>query len=168
MTELFAQPYDISATGFYFDSAEDYAEKAAKNFNPYGQIVEEYELQFIDGESIDSNLFHVLGVNQCNFPAYLEACEAWDDFQKQKVIIAVGECGYAFTLGSDDPDSLDVDIYPVETLRELAEQFVDEGLFGEIPASIQNYLDYDAIARDLGMDYSETTIGGTRLVYRCA
>ena len=99
---------------------------------------------------------------------YLEACDAWDDFQKQKVIIAVGECGYAFTLGADDPDSLDVDIYPVETLRELAEQYVDDGLFGEIPASIQNYLDYDAIARDLSMDYSETTIAGTRLVYRCA
>jgi len=167
MTELFAQPYDISATGFYFDSAEDYAQKAAGNFNPYGQIVEEYELQFIDGESIDSNLFHALGVNQCNFPAYLEACDAWDDFQKQKVIIAVGECGYSFDLTSGDPDDFEVDLYEIDSLRELAEQFVDEGLFGEIPEPIRNYLDYDAIARDLGMDYSETTIGGTRLVYRC-
>ena len=167
MTTLYAQPYDISATGFYFDSAEDYAQKAAKNFNPYGGLVEEYELQFIDGESIDAALFSALSVDQSNFPAYLEACDTWDDHQKQKVIIAVGECGYKFTLGIDDPDDLDVDIYQVETLRELAEQFVDEGLFGEIPASIQNYLDYDAIARDLGMDYTETLIAGGRLVYRC-
>jgi len=29
------------------------------------------------------------------------------------------------------------------------------------------YLDYDAIARDLGMDYSETEIAGTQLIYRC-
>ena len=167
MTTLFAQPYDISATGFYFDSAEDYAQKAAKNFNPYGSLVEEYELQFIDGESIDSNLFHALDVGQCNFPAYLEACDTWDEHQKQKVILAVGECGYTFILGTDDPDNLDVDIYQVESLKELAEQFVDEGLFGEIPASIQSYLDYDAIARDLGMDYTETLIVGERLVYRC-
>lgn len=167
MTTLYAQPYDISATGFYFDSAENYAQKAAKNFNPYGGLVEEYELQFIDGESIDAALFDALSVDQCNFGQFLDACDSWDDFQKQKVIIAVGECGYNFTLGTDDPDSLDVDIYPVESLKELAEQFVDEGLFGEIPVSIQNYLDYDAIARDIGMDYAETTVAGERLVYRC-
>ena len=167
MTQLYAQPYDISATGFYFDTEEEYTLKSASNRNQYGQPVEEYELQFIDGEDIDSCLFHALGVHQGNFAAYLEACDSWDDHQKKKVILAVGECGYKFTLGTDDPDDFDVDIYHVETLRGLAEQFVDEGLFGDIPPSIRNYLDYDAIAHDLGMDYSETTIAGTRLVYRC-
>ncbi len=52
-------------------------------------------------------------------------------------------------------------------MRELAQQFVDDGLFGEIPERIQGYLDYDAIARDLAMDYSETNIAGTKLVYAC-
>jgi antirestriction protein len=33
---------------------------------------------------------------------------------------------------------------------------------------LENYIDYDAMARDLGMDYSETTIAGKRLIYRCA
>ena len=28
MTTLYAQPYNIDATGFYFDSAEDYESKA--------------------------------------------------------------------------------------------------------------------------------------------
>ena len=41
-------------------------------------------------------------------------------------------------------------------------------MFGEIAPSIANYLDYDAIARDLGMDYTETEIAGERLVYRCS
>ena len=27
MTTLFAQPYDISASGFYFESADDYTDK---------------------------------------------------------------------------------------------------------------------------------------------
>jgi antirestriction protein len=53
-------------------------------------------------------------------------------------------------------------------LRELAEQFVDEGLFGDIPERLQSYLDYDAIARDLGFDYTETEIAGQRLIYRAA
>ena len=168
MTKLYAQPYDISATGFYFDTAEEYAQKAAKNKNDYGQTVEEYELQFIDGESIDAKLFEALSVNQCNFPEFLEACDTWDEGQKQKVILAVGECGCSFDLKSGGPDDFEVDIYELDSLRELAEQFADEGLFGEIPKHLQNYIDYDAMARDLGMDYSEATIDGKRLIYRCA
>lgn len=165
---LYAQPYDISATGFYFDTLEEYEQKAAKNRNDFGGIVEEYELQFIDGEEIDCKLFAALSVNQATFGKYLEACDAWSEEQKRKVIIAVGEAGYSFDFGKDDPDDFDVDIYEVDSLKELAEQFVDEGLYGEIPKAIANYLDYDAIARDLGFDYSEITIAGTRLVYRCA
>lgn len=52
-------------------------------------------------------------------------------------------------------------------MRELAEQFVDEGLFGDIPERLAGYIDYDAIARDLAMDYAETTIAGEWLIYRC-
>ncbi len=55
----------------------------------------------------------------------------------------------------------------MDSLKELAYHFVEEGLFGQIPDTIQCYLDYDAIARDLGMDYSEITIVGQRLIYRC-
>ena len=167
MTELFAQPYDITAQGFYFKTAEEYQEKSAKARNASGFPVEEYEIQFIDGESIDAALFEALGVHQGNFPQFLDACDTWDDHQKRKTIIAVGEYGYTFDLKTGDPEDFEVDIYEVDSLRELAEQFVDDGLFGDIPERLQNYLDYDAIARDLSMDYSETTIDGTRLVYRC-
>ena len=61
-----------------------------------------------------------------------------------------------------------VDIYQVDSLRELAEMFVDEGLYGEIPKSLQFYIDFDAIARDLSADYHETVINGTRLIYACS
>ncbi len=84
-----------------------------------------------------------------------------------KVIIAVGECGSSFDLGRDTPDDVNVDIYVMNSLREFAEIFVDDGLYGEIPDMIANYLDYDTIARDLGFDYTETKIAGTQLVYRC-
>lgn len=167
MTQLYAQPCDVSATGFYFDTVEEYEQKTAGNRNQRGFPVEEYELQFIDGEDIDGKLFESLSVNQATFGMYLAACDAWSEDEKRKVIIAVGECGYSFDLARDTPDGLDVDIYELDSLTDLAEQFVDEGLFGEIPAAIANYLDYDAIARDLGFDYTETMIAGTRLVYRC-
>jgi len=55
----------------------------------------------------------------------------------------------------------------VDSMRELAEQFVEEGLYGDIPDSLQFYIDYDAIARDLAVDYSETVIAGSCIIYRC-
>lgn len=167
MTQLFAQPYDHSANGFSFETEAEYNEKAAQLRNAFGLKVEEFEIQFIDGDLLDAQLFEALSVHQGNIGAYFEAVETWIDDEKIKVIIAVGEVGYSFTLGSDSPDQLDVDLYEIDNLRDLAMQFVEEGLFGDIPERIQFYLDYDAIARDLGMDYSEITIDGTRYVYRC-
>jgi hypothetical protein len=165
MTTLFAQPYDISACGFYFTSFEDYQAKADALRNEYGQPVEEFEIQFIDGEALDAQLFEALGVHQGDIAAYLEAVANWEDNDKIKAILGKQE-GYGFTLGKDDPARLEVDIYAGLSMADLAQQFVDEGLFAEIPPSIANYIDYDAIVRDLRMDYAETMIAGERYIYR--
>lgn len=167
MTTLYAQPYDITATGFYFETPEQYAALAAKAVNDYGQPVEEFEIQFIDGERLDAALAEAWELNQCSFAAFLEAVDDWEDHSKIRLIIAVQE-GIGFDTETDDIDGLEVDIYGVETMRELAEQFVDDGLFGDIPEGLRGYIDYDAIARDLAMDYAEITIAGDRLIYRCA
>jgi len=167
MTKLYAQPYDITANGFYFETVQEYNTQASKLRNSYGQPVEEFELQFIDGEGIDAALFKALGVHQGNFQFYHEAVAEWSEEEKIKVIIAVGEAGYKFDLRKDTPDQFDLDLYELGSMKDLAQQFVEEGLFGEIPTAIQNYLDYDAIARDLGMDYSEIRIDGTNYIYRC-
>ena len=166
MAQLHAQPYDISANGFYFETVEEYAAKANALRNDYGDPVEEFEIQFIDGEGIDCDLANAIGLNQANFSQFFDCVDDWDDDQKQRVIIAVGECGYAFD-ESISPDGFDVEIYETDTMRDLAEQFVDDGLFGEVPKPFQFYIDYNAIARDLAVDYSDTVIAGKRLIYRC-
>ncbi|WP_297339333.1 antirestriction protein ArdA [Pseudophaeobacter sp.] len=166
MTKLHAQYYDLAASGFYFETAEDYDTKAAALRNDYGDRVEEFEIQFIDGEHLDCELAKAIGLNQANLVQYLSAVDAWEDWEKQTVIIAVGECGYQF-----EPDLMpiqfDVEIHDVSTLRELAEQFVDEGLYGEVPEAFQYYIDFDAIARDLAADFSEIKIAGEHYVYAC-
>jgi antirestriction protein len=53
-------------------------------------------------------------------------------------------------------------------MKELAEQFVEDGLFGNIPEHLTNYIDMSAIAYDLAMDYTETEVAGERLIYRAA
>ena len=165
MIQLHAQPYDISAGGFYFESAEDYAAKAEANRNFNGQHVEEYQIQFIDGDTLDYELARAWSLNQANFPAFLEAAETWDDDDKLRYIVAVGECGYA---QDSDPSQLDVTLYQLSSMCKLAMQFVEDGLFGEIPERLASYLDYEAIARDLAVDYSEVEIAGTHFIFHCA
>jgi len=54
----------------------------------------------------------------------------------------------------------DVDFYPNMTLSDVAEEMVEEGLFGEIPENIKPYLDFEKIGRDLSFDgYHETKKG---------
>lgn len=162
---LYAQPYSNAAQGFFFSTIEEYDAKRRQLRDRYGNSVEEFEIQFIDGEKIDSALAKTIGLSQANCPDFLACVDAWTEWQKQKAIIAVGKHGYQFDLQAD-PDDYDIDLYHVESMRELAEQFVDEGLFGNIPERLQFYIDYDAIARDLAVEYSEIAVAGKRLVYR--
>jgi len=166
MTQLHAQPYDLSAIGFYFEAEEEYKAKVKALRNDYGDPVEEFEIQFIDGECTDCDLAKAIGLNQANFARYFEIVDEWEEWEKRLVILAVGECGYQF---NDDtsPTDFDIDIYDVDSMRELAEQFVEEGLYGDIPESLQFYIDYEVIARDLAVEYSETVIAGSRVIYRC-
>ncbi len=134
MTTLFAQPYDLSATGFFFTTVEEYQELVDQLTNEYGEPVEEFEIQYIDGESIDAELFRAVGVHQGNIGDFLDACDNWEGWQKIAVIIACGECGYHFDWDKTAPDDFDVDVYEMDSMKELAEHFVDEGLLGEIPS----------------------------------
>lgn len=97
-----------------------------------------------------------------------DAVQDWDEGEKHRFIVAVGECGYSFDPASVEPDDFNVELYEEGAMKELAARFVDEGLFGEIPDNLQCYLDYEAIARDLAFDYTETVIAGKRLIYRYA
>ncbi len=74
---------------------------------------------------------------------------------------------YSFDPASVDPDDFDVDLYEADSVRDLAEQFVDDGLYGEIPPRLAHYIDYEAIARNLALDFSATEIAGERLIYAC-
>lgn len=165
---FYAQPYDMDARGFFFVDAVDYESKRNACRNAYGDEVEEFEIQFIDGNDLDAAMFEALGINQATILPFINKLDEWDDDNKTKLIIAVGEGGYSFDIAHDNPDDFEVDLYADMTLKDLAYQFVDDGLFGDIPERLSYYLDYDAIARDLAHDYAETSICGDNYVYRLA
>ena len=163
---LYAQPYDLSATGFYFECPETFERKIQAVKNDYGEPVEEFEIQFIDGEALDTALFDALRIHQGNACQFLEMVTEWEEWEKINIIIATGECGYTFDIESDDPHHFGITIENADNMRELAERFVNDGLFGEIPEHLANYIDIDAIAADLSHDYTETVIAGMPVVYR--
>lgn len=65
-----------------------------------------------------------------------------------------------------DYDYEDNDIYYCSSLEDLAEQFVDDGLYGPIPDALVSYVDYEKIAHDLSFEYSEQRIAGQDIIFR--
>lgn len=53
MTTLYANPYNIDAAGFYFESANAFIEKSTNLTDRYGNLVEEFEIEFIDGDDVE-------------------------------------------------------------------------------------------------------------------
>ncbi|WP_019959571.1 antirestriction protein ArdA [Woodsholea maritima] len=163
MTNIYhATPYDISATGFYFSTYEDYLEKFASHRNEYGDPVEEYEIQFIDGDNYE--VFSAIGVNQANLKLWFEAFEALDEDDAVKVIYLADHLGCTTdeVLGHLD----DVYLFKGAAL-EYAERYIeDTGLLSEIPEHLRYYFDTEAFARDmvLGGDITEVEIMGQKWV----
>lgn len=163
MSKFFAHPYDQSATGFYFDTFAEYEEKVAALKNSYGQPVEEFEIQFIDGD--DSQLFAACGINQSNLEQWFDDVEDLDDHEKVALFYLMDNnvvAGLAEALEKMDDVSIQEG-----TLKEAAEALFDELYLHEIPKHLHNYIDYAAFANDLqcGGDAVEFDYDGT--TYTC-
>ena len=138
----------------WFDTEEDTIEdieefvKEAKEANDLNG--DDCEMFVADYED-DTGLYD----GECLNWAYelTELLEDLESYDLKKVEYMTSQVGYGLQEAIDKVD--DCDMYEDMTMEQLADNFVDEGLFGEIPEAIQNYLDYEAIARDLSYDYTE-------------
>lgn len=168
MTKLYANLCNKNDLGFFFETAEEYTQKLKKARRTLNlTAVYPINIKFVDGDKIDKELFDVLEVHQGNILLYLEAMENWDLDDKVKVFIFVRKLGSSFLLGEDTPDQLDITLYTLSSLEDLAVQFVEDGLYGDIPRSIWCYIDYEAMAYDLRYDYCKLTIAGHDYIYCC-
>ncbi|MBL4617758.1 MAG: antirestriction protein ArdA [Robiginitomaculum sp.] len=140
-----ATPYDISASGFYFNTYEDYLEKSATHRNEYGDPVEEYEIQFIDGDNY--RLFGALGINQANLKDWFDSFEELDDEDVIKVIYLSEDLGYAMDGILDRLD--DVILFEGSVLDYAISYLEDTGLLDQIPENLRYYFDTESFARDL-------------------
>ena len=142
-TVLFAAPYNIDARGFYFSSAEEFTDKADKLRDRWGNPVEEFELDYIEGD--DGQLFHACGIDQTNLAVWFDDIESLQDNEKAALFYLIDCNGYAL------PGALECvqDVILTEgPLLEAATELFDECYLPEIPEACQNYIDYEAFAND--------------------
>lgn len=156
MSILKAVPRGNREGTFFFETEEQFLNHIT------GRV---HTITWVAGDDIDKALFEAVQPGVRDIARYFEWEYEWSEYDKYKYIIAVDECGYMYD-DDIDPDDICVDIYPLDNMKELAYEFVDEGLFGEIPANLLGYISYEAIARDLSFDYHETEIAGEHMIYR--
>ena len=147
MASFYANPYDTSYSGFYFDSAEDYEKKAEAH------PAEEFEIDFIDGSAAEAEVAEQLrvmghGINQTNLAVWFDQVEYLSEYEQAQLTIQADRAGPQEDLESIIRDASDVDLRE-GTLEDLAYEYVDEGIID--PA---NYFDEEAFGRDIRMEGS--------------
>lgn len=163
MTKIYhATPFDLSAVGFYFSTYSEYLEKSKTHKNEFGDPVEEYEIQFIDGDN--SQLFNSLSVCQATLQQWFDE---YEDLEGDELISAIYLAEYLSYNMNDLKDSLnDVSLFE-GTAVEYAENYIEEtGLLDQIPENLRFYFDTEAFTRDMIMsgNITEVTINNTNYV----
>lgn len=93
-----------------------------------------------------------------------ERYENLDEYEQETVAAVIESEGYDLAEAMDIVEDGRCVFYRGQDLEDVAYDLVEEGCFGDIADSIKNYIDYAAIARDLGFDgYHETTNGVIRI-----
>jgi len=143
MTEFYAQPYSLDHTGFYFDSLEKY-ESGMKGLNKRG--CEEVEIQFIDGDDHLCKLANAMNINQCNVGLWFAELDDLDEAATTRLCFLL-DLGYKL----DEALGRYEDVWLFEgTATDYAYDLINETT--EIPEGLRNYIDYDAIARDMRLN----------------
>ncbi|MEI7614476.1 MAG: antirestriction protein ArdA, partial [Betaproteobacteria bacterium] len=128
----------------------------------FGNPVEEFEIQFIDGEN--AALFEACGINQSNLSTWFDDIEDKDEHEKIALYFLTGTLGYSLDDAMNKVDN--VNIFQGEA-KEAAEELFDECYGHEIPENLRFYFDMDKFAHDLeiGGDFNEFEYEGT--TYTC-
>ena len=158
MAKFYANPYDSSARGFYFESPEafDAGVRASR--------VEEFEIDFIDGNETETALAKAVPPNQSEIEAWYNLLDEVDDngpllFQ----IVGFAACDRDLEGVSDfEANRRYIESVSIDegSLDDLAVRFVED----DIITDLGQYFDFDRFADDLEYDgYSAEYITASEL-----
>ena len=151
-------------------------EEVIEAFRQLGIAVDEDQFDFYDSETYPSG-FSIeairsnLPTDNLNEPLYthniqtftisdisdiISDIEDFDDEDTVEALMDYYDGDIAETISA--LRNYDINFYPNVDLAELAEQFVDDGMFSN--ETLLQYIDFEALGRDLGFDgYKETSNG---------
>lgn len=139
--QFHAQPFG-DGPGFYFDSLEDYEKKYEANFKK--NHLEEYEIQFIDGENWERLVFEGMQVSQGNLDEYFDALDELEDEHSKVAFL------FLLDVGKDAEDALaeigNVQVSGGDLENAAYELLEDVGISDDLA---DQYFDYESFGRDL-------------------
>lgn len=142
--QFHAQPYNLDATGFYFSDYDEFESKQAACRDSFGNPVDEFEIQFINGSSEAAALFSALNINQANIAEFIELID--ERTESEWIGIAyLADLGYSF---GDAINKCEEVSFRECRLEDAATELFDECHLHEIPERLQAYIDYSAFAYD--------------------
>lgn len=156
-TTLYANPYDTSYTGFYFDSTEQFNQKLSQ------ASFEEVEIDYIDGDN--PLLFQAANIHQCDIDTWFDELDQYSDDDQEALAI----CYLIEIMHLDEAiKRWDEVILHRGSLADYAFELVsDVYAFDQLPDLIRNHIDYDSIARDLELNSEVTEIHHNLWVVNC-
>lgn len=164
--QLHAQPYNRDAAGFYYETYAEYLEKSQGHTDMHGNIVEEYEIQFIEGSAAACEFCNAASINQGNQEKVFEYLETYEDNEHGMILAILQMIHYSDSFEWDTaPENYDIQVYYENSMKDLAYEFVDSGMYGDIPEHLENYIDYEGIARDLSFEYTEDRILNNDIIW---
>ena len=143
MTTLHATPYNLDVKGFYFESEDEFITKMEGLTDRNGRPVEEFEIQFIDGD--DWELFEKAGITQATISIWFDDIEPLTNYEKLGVFFLLDQ-GRRLECALENYDDASIQEC---TLEDAATQLFDECYAHDIPESIRFYIDYTMFARDV-------------------
>ncbi len=155
---IYANPYDTSASGFYFSSVDEFNDKQKSNRNSSGMPVEEYSFEYISGDGQAFELFNAMNDGGfINLELYfgILALASYDDREMIPKII------HASNLGESIEDMAEDGFYTIASLSVYdgsPSQYVDQQHIEEVfdPTDLaglsDHYIDFKSLGRTLEAD----------------
>ena len=149
--EAVAIPYDTSASAFYFDSPESFEKQIGKQFNRYGQFVEEFEIDLVDGDNSVFEFNKIMDLHQSNVSEWFEYLEIYAGMKEheQAALMWLVSSGIKKDIGQALESASDVCVFEGTPLDYAYEVIAD---CYNLPEIAEMYFDYKAFARDLEMN----------------
>ena len=157
MTTLYANPYDITYTGFYFDSTDQFNQELSQAH------YEEVEIDYIAGDN--PKLFQAADIHQGNVDLWFDELDQYSDDGHEAISISYLLDFYDIEEAIKRHD--EVIIYRGSIADYAAELVEDVYPLDELPDIIKHHIDYDSIARDLELNSEVAEVGHNVWVVNC-